>query len=111
MGWRDILQSSPAEAGKMGKMGNIQDLRPQISHISQISPVQESKTITLEQVLELSCLISEFEERAAIMQYDGEMTREQSEQMAYKEFIDNMKLKGFTLCINKNCCIKDTVNI
>ena len=87
MSWREILQNSSRKVGKSGKSGNS---HASFSSFSGFSKVQERKP-TMKQVMELSSLMADFEERAAIMEYDGGLHREHAEALALDIIVWQMK--------------------
>jgi len=81
---------------------NHENKSPGISNFSKISSKNLKNTTlwttnkpSLEQILSLSKELETFEERAAIIEFDGEQTRKEAEKMAYEALIQKLES-----CIN-----------
>ena len=101
MSWRNLLKSTNVHTRNIRNLRNIDS---NISDISYISTFTETKKPSLSQILDLSKEIEAFEERAGIIEFDGETTREEAEQLAYAQLMHKLENNAcFSwLSFNKN---------
>ncbi len=90
MSWKNILKAEPIQTRNTSKIRNI---KPNFSDISDLAGVSESIKPSLRQIIDLSRELEAFEERAAIIEFDGEKPRNDAEQLAYELLMEKLENK------------------